>query len=256
MRVIIVEDEGLAAERLENLIHQYDSKIEILAHLDSVEDTVQWLKTATDLDLAFMDIQLADGLSFEIFDQALLPCPVIFTTAYDEYTLKAFKVNSIDYLLKPIDFDDLTTAMEQYQLLKQTFKPPTQTISMEAIQSAVTMMNQRYKSRFIVKAGHHLHSVPVEKIAYFYHENKTVWCKKLDQKKHAIDYTLEQLESLLDPRLFFRLNRKYIVSFPSIKEVVTYSNSRLKVQLIGVKQKEDIVISRDRVAAFKAWLDQ
>ena len=254
MKVIIVEDEALAAERLELLLQQYDSKMEVLAKLECVEEAVPWFLEGGKPDLAFFDIQLADGSSFEIFEQVEVPCPVIFTTAYDAYALKAFKVNSIDYLLKPVDLDDLKAAFQRYEAMKANFQTETTDFGLSQIKLAMKMLHKQYKTRFIVKSGHHLASVQVEDILFFYSEHKTVWIKRSNGKRHAVDYTLEQLEELLDPNLFFRLNRKYIASINSIKDVVTYSNSRLKVNLQELTG-EEIIISRERASSFKAWLD-
>jgi len=256
MRVLLIEDEALAAERLRELILQYDSSIEIVAQLDSVADSVQWLASNPPPDLAFFDIHLADGLSFEIFERSELRCPVIFTTAYDAYALKAFKANGIDYLLKPIDAAELAGAFHRYEQLRANFSSPALP-EINALQKAMRqLVAPGYKSRFVLKNGPFLHAVPVEEIAYFYHENKLVWLKKTDHKKHAIDYTLEQIEEMLDPKRFFRLNRKYIAAFPAIREVVVFSGSRLKITLIDPVDKEAILISRERVEAFRKWLDQ
>lgn len=256
MKVLIIEDEILAAERLESLIKQYDATIEIVEIIDSVEDTVIWLTKNDHPDLIFLDIQLADGLSFEIFEQTTVNSPIVFTTAYDEYAVKAFKVNSIDYLLKPIDLEDLTKAFIQYK--KQYPAPIQKRVSPDLvlIQQAMQMLTKQYKTRFIVKAGNHLNAVPVENISYFFSEHKATWLQTAT-KKYLIDYTLEQIEGMLDPTQFFRLNRKYLVIFSAIRDVISYSNSRLKVTLVDAKKAdEQILISREKVSAFKAWLDQ
>ena len=252
MRIIIVEDEALAAEHLRDLLIQYDPTINLEGLFDSVEATLKWLNTNPLPDLAFLDIQLADGLSFELFEKFPLRCPVIFTTAYNEYALKAFKVNSIDYLLKPVDLEDLSGALKQYHVLKQAF---TTSYPMDAIQNVMNALKPSFKSRFLVKMGHQLGSVQAEDIAYFYHENKVVWLKKHDNKKHAVDYTLDQLEGKVDPARFFRLNRKFLASIDAIKEVRSYSNSRLKITLNSMPDSEEILISREKVGAFKVWLD-
>lgn len=256
MKVIIVEDEALAAERLQQLIAQYDNSIEIITWLDSVQEAVAWFRTAPPPDLAFFDIQLADGRSFEIFEQCDIKFPVIFTTAYDEYALNAFKVNSIDYLLKPIDLESLTKAFNKFETLKSTFtNHHTPAITLETMQKVMQALHKpTYKTRFVVKSGTQLHSVPAEAILYFYHEDKIVWLKRNDFKKFAVDFTLEQLDTMLDPTQFFRLNRQIITSFPAIKEVTTYSNSRLKIKLLD--NNEPAIVSRDRVNDFKIWLGE
>ncbi|MCI5083497.1 MAG: LytTR family DNA-binding domain-containing protein [Saprospiraceae bacterium] len=255
INVIIVEDEALAAERLEMLLEQQNPDIKVLAQLDSVQEAVAYLAKSPELDLAFLDIQLADGSSFEIFDQVEMPCPVIFTTAYDAYALKAFEVNSIDYLLKPIDLDDLGDAFAKYERMKARFGGEQQEDGMEQIRRAMQMMQKQYKSRFVVKSGHQLSSIRVEDILYFFSEHKTVWFRQKNGKRHAVDYTLEQLEGLLDPNQFFRLNRKYVAHIDAIEKAVAYSNSRLKISLFGLEDDE-IIVSRERTGAFKAWLDQ
>ncbi|MFK7948952.1 MAG: LytR/AlgR family response regulator transcription factor [Saprospiraceae bacterium] len=255
MKILIVEDENLAAERLKDLIFKYDSSIELLDWLDSVEETVEWLKANDTPDLLFFDIQLADGLSFEIFDAVEVKTPVIFTTAFDEYALRAFKVNSIDYLLKPIDYPELVKAIDKFKgQFKQTQPTiPDWSILQETLK--VIRSGKDYKTRFAVKKGHHLASIPVANIAYFYSEHRISWLKTKDGKKYAVDYTLDQLSELLKPNDFFRLNRKYITSIEAIKDVVTYSNSRLKVQLSDTSKDDLILVSRDRVSDFKDWLD-
>lgn len=255
MKIIIIEDEVLAAERLSNLIKQYNDSFNIITCLDSVQDAVAFFSTSPPPDLAFFDIQLADGRSFEIFEQTEVPCPVIFTTAYDEYALRAFKVNSIDYLLKPIDYKDLEKAFFKLDALKSSFSNENQVITLEAMQKVIqSLQKPSYKKRFIIKSGGHLHSMPVEDVSYFYHEDKVVWLKRNDYKKFAIDFTLDQLETILDPAHFFRINRQIITSFNAIQEVTIYSNSRLKIKLLG--NDEPVIVSRERVTDFKAWFGE
>jgi two-component system LytT family response regulator len=255
MKVLIVEDENLAAERLKNLILKYDDSIEIVEWLDSVEETVAWLNNNETPDLLFFDIQLADGLSFEIFDAIEITAPVIFTTAFDEYALRAFKVNSIDYILKPLDYQELKNAIDKYKAQFQQEKPiiPNWNILQETLKAIKT--GKDYKTRFAVKKGVHLASIPIAAIAYFFSEHKISWLKTNDGKKYAVDYTLDQLAEILNPKNFFKLNRKYITSIEAIKDVVVYSNSRLKVQLIDTSKDELILISREKVSDFKQWLD-
>ncbi|HFA51487.1 MAG TPA: response regulator transcription factor [Bacteroidetes bacterium] len=256
MTTLIIEDEALAAERLADLIRQYDPAIEITACLDSVREAVEWFGNNPAPDLAFFDIQLADGLSFDIFEKTEVPCPVIFTTAYDKYALKAFKVHSIDYLLKPVGAEELSAAFEQYYKINKNMAAAPSLPNIDLIRQAINRMSKKYKTRFIVKAGHHISSVATADILYFYTEHRTTWIKTKALKKHAIDYTLEQLTGLLDPEQFFRINRKYIVSIDAIDSATGYSNSRLKVQFTGGGKKEKILISRERVREFKEWLDK
>ena len=251
MKIVILEDETLAAERLEKLIKEYDSTFEILNVIDTVEEAIEWFDNHPSPDLAFFDIQLADGNSFQIFEKADVSCPLIFTTAYDQYALKAFKVNSIDYLLKPIDEAGLRKAFSQYEQLQASLGNR----ELQAVQQALRQIKKNYKSRFIIRSGHQFLSLKTEDILYFYSEHKTVWAKHTNLKKHAIDRTLEQLEEVLDPSMFFRINRQYIISFNAIEQTTIYSNSRLRVNLLGAEKSEIVLVSRDRVAGFKAWLD-
>lgn len=253
MKIVIVEDEALAAERLSSLILQIAPAAEIMACLDSVQEAVAWFTAARGLpDLAFFDIQLADGLSFDIFKQCRVPCPVIFTTAYDAYALRAFKVNSIDYLLKPIDAEALRQAFAKLATLKSAFVQEAPHPLLQTMQEAIrALQKQPVKERFVVKSSAQLISVPAEDILYFFHEDKIVWLRRNDRKKFAVDYTLDQLESLLDPARFFRLNRQMIISFPAIAAVVAHSNSRLKIKLTD--HSEPVIVSRERVGAFRVW---
>ncbi len=256
MKVLIVEDEPTAADRLEELILQYEPHIDILAKIDTVSEAVQWLKQHPHPNLAFFDIQLADGLSFRIFEQVNFKTPVIFTTAYDEYAIQAFKVNSIDYLLKPIQFEDLADAIDKYVKL---FQSPSSTLNDSLNLETITQLiesvkkEKKYKYRYIVKKGEHLHSITTEEILYFYAEDKITFFKTRDGKRFIIEYTLAQLEDQLDPQLFFRINRQYIISHASLKDVVTHSHSRLKV-VIQYAENEKVIISKQKVAEFKDWL--
>ncbi len=251
MRVLILEDEELAADRLQSLILRLRPEAEVLALLDTVEEAVELLRAQPALDLAFFDIQLADGASFQVFEQVKVPCPVVFTTAYDQYTLKAFKVNSIDYLLKPINEPDLAQAIGQFEELQAQFRPaPT---SLERVEKVLQSLQKQYKSRFVVRAGHQFLSIRAENIQYFFTEHRTTWLRHQDGKKHAVEHTLEELEELLDPALFFRVNRQYIVHIDEIRQTTVFSNARLKVRL---GDTTETTVSRDRVSGFKDWLGQ
>lgn len=250
MRVIIIEDEDLAAWGLISKLQRIEPGTEVLATLDTVKSAVQWFRENPAPELAFFDIQLADGLSFEIFEQVKVPCPVIFTTAYDAYALRAFKVNSVDYLLKPVDQDDLARALSKLRQLRGSAA-----MDAGAIQQMIQMLRPRqYKTRFMVKVGDHLSAIAAEEIDFFFGENKIVWLRHQNGRKYPVDYTLEQLEDMLDPQHFFRLNRQYIATIGVIKDVVSYSNSRLKVTLREPMTPEDILVSREKVEAFKMWL--
>lgn len=257
MKIIIIEDEELAAEGLILSLKKVNQDVEIVAILDSVKTAVAWFQNHDMPDLAFFDIQLADGVSFEIFDRIAVKCPVIFTTAYDEYALKAFKVNSIDYLLKPVHVSDLSKAFEKWHLLKGTTTP--QYFDESAMRQMMHMMTQRittpqYKTRFMVKIGEHLQTIQVDDIDFLFGENKSVWLYHKNGRKYIVDYTLDQLETILEPSRFFRLNRQFIAAISSIKDVIAYSNSRLKIVLTNPPSKEDILMSREKVDAFKLWL--
>ncbi|MEL6717842.1 MAG: LytTR family DNA-binding domain-containing protein [Bacteroidota bacterium] len=254
MKIVLIEDEQLALEHLEVLIKRYDSSVEIIAQLSSVQHAVDWFSTHPSPDLAFFDIQLADGSSFEILDQVAVQCPIIFATAYQEYTLKAFKVNGIDYILKPYDYEEIRKALDKYKQLRSNFSQHP-TAQIENIRTVLQSLQKDYKKRFLVKSGAQLISIKSSEISYFFHENKIVWLKTLSNKKYAVDYILDQLEQLLDPKQFFRINRKYFVAYDSIQKVINYSNSRLKLELVGVAKEEEIIVSRDRVKDFKLWLD-
>jgi two-component system, LytTR family, response regulator len=254
MKVIIVEDEVPAAEKLERYLQKYDTSIQIVARFDSVTTTVSWLKENQDsIDLIFMDIQLIDGLSFQIFQQVQVKRPVIFTTAFNEFALDAFKVNSIDYLLKPITFTDLSSGLKKFETLRQQFQlNGDQT---EKVQQAFSSMKTReYKNRFMVKLGEHIRSITTDQISLFYADGRDVYLVTTQNRKFIIDYTLEALEDILDPKLFFRLNRTFILNINAIKDVLVYSNSRLKITLTQEFDKE-IIVSREKVGEFKEWFD-
>jgi len=253
MKVVIVEDEPQAAQRLENLLRLVDSKIEVLIILDSVKKSTAWLKSNPEPDLIFMDIQLADGLSFEIFEQTEVVCSVIFTTAFDEYALKAFKVNSIDYLLKPFDKEELQRSIAKYNRLTSTKTDSSG--MMESISYAMQMLTKKYKQRFVLKVGEHLKSVEVSEILFFFSLEKTTFCQTKEGRKHILDFTLDQLEGLLDPQRFFRINRKYIVAVDSLQDMVSYANSRLRL-ILKTSDDNDVIVSRERVQEFKEWLDR
>lgn len=252
-KVLIIEDEKPAADWLKQLILKFDQQISVLAVLDSVSGAEEWFRHHSAPDLVFMDIQLADGLSFEIFERVKVPCPVIFTTAYEEYAVKAFKVNSIDYLLKPIAWSELEAAMQKFgkQFLKVQAAP---LVTVELLSKVKEMLRKQYKTRFIIKVGEHLKSIPVEEILYFYSLEKATYLCTSDFRTYLIDYSLDRISEMVDEQRFFRINRKYILSNLSIADIVVYSNSRLKIKLKKADE-EPIIVSRDKVADFKEWLD-
>jgi DNA-binding LytR/AlgR family response regulator len=253
MKVLIVEDEKSAARRLNSLLIEIDPAIEVLEVIDTVKRASDWLRENDTPDLLFLDIQLADGLSFEIFDKVSVSCPVIFTTAYDQYALKAFEVYSIDYLLKPIDRNKLVNSLDKYRKIAGFARRGADTT---VIQDALEMIRGKtYKERFIVKYGEHIKSVPSEQIYCFFSEEKITFFKTDDGRKYVIDYTIEQIEGLVDPAKFFRINRKYIVNVEAIEDVVVYSNSRLKL-IVKHFRDSDLIVARERVQEFKSWLDR
>lgn len=252
MRVLIVEDEPMAAERLQQLVLDLEPSTVVLARLDSVKKTVSWLQSNPNPDLILLDIQLADGISFQIFDAVAVSCPIIFTTAYNEYALKAFKVNSIDYILKPIDKEELKSALNKF---KRLTKPVAQPGLMESIANAMELLTKKYKTRFIVKVGEHLRSIETSDILFFYSQDKTTFAQTSDSRKHILDFTMEQVEEMMDPARFFRISRKYMVAASSILDMISYTNSRLRLVLKTSDDKE-IIVARERVQEFKEWLDR
>jgi DNA-binding LytR/AlgR family response regulator len=252
MNVLIIEDEKLAAEHLEKLLHKADPSINIITIIDSIKKSVVWFNTNPLPNLVFMDIQLADGLSFEIFDKVQINSPVIFTTAYDEYAIKAFKVNSIDYLLKPIDVDGLKNALNKYY--NNYIKLDNSTNTLKALDKVVRMLGKSYKNRFLVKVGEHLRFINIDEITYFYSLDKGTFLNTQTNKNYDIDCSLDDLETQLDPEKFFRINRKYLVGINSIIDIVAYTNSRLKLKLIN-STDDTIIVSREKVNDFKKWLE-
>lgn len=252
-KVLIIEDEKPAAEWLQQLISKLDDSISIFGVIDSVRGAVEWFRQNSAPDLAFMDIQLADGLSFEIFERVKVPCPVIFTTAYEEYAVKAFKVNSVDYLLKPIAYSELEAAFQKFgnQIKKVEEVQP---VTIELLNKVKEMLRKQYKTRFVIKVGEHLKSIPVEEILFFYSLDKATFLCTSDFKTYIVDYSLDRIAEMVDEHRFFRINRKYILSNLSIADIVFYSNSRLKIKL-KKPDEENIIVSRDKVATFKEWLD-
>lgn len=254
MNVLIIEDEQLAAEKLESLLKKMNKGINVIGKLRSVAAAVEWLSANDHPDLLISDIKLLDGISFEIFSKIAYKKPVIFTTAYDQYAIKAFDVNSIDYLLKPIQMEKLESAFEKFEAFHSDQKAapaPDYGKIMEMMQAG----NKQYKSRFMIKVGQKILAVPVEKIAYFFSQNKLSYVVTKDGKKYPLDDPLETIDPLLDPQNFIRANRQFIIGFDSIKEIHPYFKGRVKVDLTPVNEHE-IVISSDKTPEFKKWLDQ
>lgn len=245
MRILIIEDEPLAQEELVRLISKRFPAFEVLAMLDSVESSIAWLESNR-ADLIFMDIQLSDGISFDIFEQVEVKTPIIFTTAYDQYAIRAFQVNGIGYLLKPIIEADLVKAIEKLDTLQS---PDSLKKMLEALRTPKT-----YKSRISIKSGDKFMFVDIAKVAYFYAEERVTFVVTNQNRRHIIDYTLETLEPMLDPCSFFRITRGCIASIGSIDSVSKYFNSRLKIKLTPMFESE-LLVSRVRVSAFLKWLD-
>lgn len=255
MNILIIEDEPLAAERLEELLLKCDPSIKIASKCDSVKRSVKWLMENPLPDILFLDIQLGDGLSFEIFEQVDVDCPVIFTTAFDAYAIEAFRLNSIGYLLKPVKPDELKSVIEKYKASPYFTGKMSGSQQQIALDQVRQLLTREYKKRFLVKTGLHIRSIPVEEILYLYSLEKATYVMIISCKTVLFDHTLEQLEKLLDPSMFFRINRKYIVSFNAIIDMITFSHYKLKVKLQNCSD-DDIFISRDRMQDFKEWLDR
>ncbi|RDY61182.1 LytR/AlgR family response regulator transcription factor [Flagellimonas nanhaiensis] len=251
MNVIIIEDEKPAARRLNRLLSELNVKVSTMLH--SVDESIEWFQNNPHPDLIFLDIQLSDGLSFEIFDMVEVKSAIIFTTAFDEYALQAFKLNSIDYLLKPIDDEDLERAVNKYRDLKME----TQNISVDFNDIKKLLVNpleREYKKRFTVKVGQHLKIVNADDVECFYSENKGTYAATSEGRNYLLDTTLEQLETELSPETFFRVSRKFYVNLNHINDIISYTNSRLQIKMKRFDEQE-IVVSRERVRDFKLWLE-
>jgi DNA-binding LytR/AlgR family response regulator len=251
MNILIVENEMPAAEKLIRLLKKIDKSAIVMGVVETVEEAINRLQEKPQPDLVLMDIQLDDGLCFEIFETISVDIPVIFTTAYDEYTLRAFKVNSVDYLLKPIDEESLKAALGKFRKLyadKDPFK--------RDFKQLLSEFRNQYKSRFLIKIGEKYRSVPASEISHFHISERSVFLNDFQGKDYGVDYSLEQLQNILDPCKFFRINRECIVSIDAISLMYSYSSSRLQLTLKNEKGKGIYVISRDKVAEFKRWIDK
>lgn len=250
MNVIIIEDEKPAARLLQRKLQKLNIEAQTMLH--SVEESLEWFGNNPHPELIFLDIQLSDGLSFEIFENIPIKSAIIFTTAYDEYALRAFKLNSIDYLLKPIDEDDLEAAVNKYKNLQ----PQSQNLSLDFDQIRQMLTNpseKSYKKRFTVKMGQHLKMINIEDAECFYSENKGTYIHTVDGRDYLLENTLEQLENELDPAKFYRVSRKFIISINAIKDIVVYTNSRLKI-ILPTYNEDEVIVSRERVNDFRNWL--
>lgn len=254
MKALIIEDEYPAAERLEKLIRKLDPRVEIVGVLESVESAKQWFTAGRPVDLIFSDIQLSDGLSFQIFESFPAHSPIIFTTSYDEYAIKAFRVKSIDYLLKPIKLPELADAIRKYHELKADFSPQAYAKKVESLLDSLEMSRRTHKTRFLVKQGEQLIPVAQEQVAYFYTANELSCLVGRDGRQYIVDYNLEELEAVVDPVQFFRLNRQFIAQVTAIQKIHTYFNGKLKIEL-RPETAQEVLVSREKAPAFKAWLD-
>jgi len=251
MKVIIIEDEKPSARRLQRMLNTLHVETETMLH--SVKESIEWFQNNKHPDLIFLDIQLSDGLSFEIFEAIEIKSAIIFTTAYDEYALQAFKLNSIDYLLKPIDEDELAEAVNKY---KERL-PEKQTVTLDFNDIKKLLINpigRDYKKRFSIKVGQHLKLINIDDIECFYSENKGTYLHTSEGRNYLLDTTLEQLEDELEPQIFFRINRKFVVNINAIKDMLSYTNSRLQIKLNSYKE-QDVIVARERVKEFKDWLE-
>ncbi len=262
MNIIIIEDEARTARQLERMLHKYDPALHIMAQLPSVKEAVAWFNQhgngqpgsgqASLPDLIFMDIHLEDGLAFSIFEQTPLTLPVIFTTAYEEYMIKAFKVNSIDYLLKPVEYDELVAALEKFSHLRQQPQPASPDLN--ALLALIRKPPEpAYKERFMVSLGTKIRSVEVGDVAYFFSEEKATFLVTSEGLLLPVDYSLDQVAGMLNPTRFFRANRQFLVARPAIQTIHAYSAGKLKLDLLPVSRHE-VFVSLSRITEFKDWL--
>jgi two-component system, LytTR family, response regulator LytT len=254
MKVFIIEDEYLAVQRLQKLLLDIIPDIQIVGTADGIDTSVAWLKANAAPDLILMDIELTDGQSFEIFKLIDVQSPVIFITSYDEYAIQAFKVNSIDYLLKPVKKDDLERALQKFERLNAA---QSTAIDITKLIAELQKSNQvkELRTRFLVRQGQRFLPVETSQIAYFYSEDKLTFCVTHDRNRHIIDYTLDQLEDMLDPKQYFRINRQFVADIKAIEHVQNYFNGKLKIDLNPAPEKE-VIVSRERATQFKDWMGQ
>lgn len=255
MRIVIVEDEAFAAEALESIILQLRPQTKVLGKLESVEEAIEWFEENPHPELIFCDIHLSDGNSFEIFREVKVECPVIFTTAFNEYAIEAFKVNSVDYLLKPVKKQELQRAIEKYETLKQSSLSSEMANLQNLLKkTAPSAAGKENKSRFMVKSGQSIKAIHTADVAYFLAEQGVVLLVTFNGKRYVVNYTLDQLEEQLDEKIFFRANRQLIVNIEAVKEVNPYFKGRLHLML-EPSPEEDQIISSGKAATFKEWLD-
>ncbi|MEL6674782.1 MAG: LytTR family DNA-binding domain-containing protein [Bacteroidota bacterium] len=251
MDILIIEDELNAFEILQKRLAMQAPQARVIGHLRTIVDSINWFKAHPEPDLVFLDIELTDGQSFEIFKHVSLRCPVIFTTAYDQYAIKAFTLNSLDYLLKPISEERLQQALDKYQHLKETFAAP----ALEQMQALLAQQKPRLRKRFLVSSGEKYHFIKAPEIAYFYSEDGVSFVRTLENRRHLLNDTLDSLEKELDPAAFFRINRKQIVQLDAIQTIHEYFNHRFKLDLKAPLSDHEFIVSRLRRTDFKNWLN-
>ncbi len=251
IKALIIEDEEPAAQRLEKLLREVDPEVEILSVIDSVESAVRWLETNHQPDLLLLDIQLADGLSFDIFKKVSLDSYVIFATAYDEYAIRAFELNSIDYLLKPIDKEKLAASLQKYRRLSDSAPQ----FDINELMSAIENRKSSYKKRFLINIGSRIKSVETPSVAFFYSLEKSTFIGTRDGHNYPVEFSLERLEALLDPDAFFRINRRYIINYICIDKIHVLSQSRIKIETHPAAE-DDLLVSTARAHRFRLWLDR
>ena len=254
MNILIVEDEAVSARRLRAIVSEIDPTFRVLEITDSVQRTVSWLKSHSSPDLILMDIELTDGNSFDIFDQVEVKCPVIFITAYNEYAIKAFKVNSIDYLLKPVKQEELTTSIEKLRQIKQQYSAGMPALNIQSLLHEFQKQNS-YRERFLIKQADRLIPIETGDVAFFCTQEKSNFIHTYDGKVFPIDLTLDDIEKTLDPKLFFRANRQYIVNAGAVEKINFWFSSKLKVDL-KPKAPEEVIVSREKAMAFRNWLGE
>jgi DNA-binding LytR/AlgR family response regulator len=253
MKVLIIEDEKTAADRLAYLLHQYEPSIEIAGRAESIEESVTWLTTKPHPDVIFLDIQLADGYSFEIFNRVAVHVPVIFTTAYDQYAMKAFQYFSVDYILKPVTAEALAKAMNKLSAMAGSF-PGSQVYLNIGEKFARNAEEKKYRDRFLAKVGQRIYLVPAANVAWFEADNKIVYLVDTEGNKYVVDFTMEKLVQILNPAGFVRINRKYIICHSAVEHIKPYAGNRMQVCVTAGKKTDNIIVSRDRVSVLKEWV--
>ena len=251
MKVLIIEDEQLAVERLKRMLKKANTDVEVVGAISTISGSAKWLSERS-CDLIFLDIHLADGLSFDIFEQLSVEIPIIFTTAYDQYAIKAFQVNSVDYLLKPFSQEELQKSLDKYTSLYK--KTTASSIDFKSLMGLI-QQQEPYQKRFLIHSGQKIKSVPAEEAAYFYADSKMVFLHTFDDRSFVLDYTIDKLELCLNPEIFFRINRQFIINIKAIREMHAYPKSRVKIE-VTPPCKFETIVSIERAARFKQWLNK